>query len=220
MNAQGMFHEDGNPFGDPTESIFGGRPGFGHQQQQQRQSPKQQPSQSPPTLTSHRLPLTLQDLFNGVEKKLKIVRKVRSANGLEASEEILVIPVKKGWKAGTKITFAGKGDDTETGGGDLEFIVEEKSHPVYTRKGDDLVCQVQVPLMDCYLGFERSLTGIDGRPIKLVGIPVVQPGSEITVKGAGMPNKNGGRGDLIAIVRCSLPKVDNEQLKLLRGIFL
>jgi hypothetical protein len=56
------------------------------------------------------------------------------------SSEVLEVPIKKGWKAGTKITFAGKGDQ-EPGrpADDLVFVVSEKPHPRFTRSGNDLV---------------------------------------------------------------------------------
>jgi DnaJ family protein B protein 4 len=46
------------------------------------------------------LRLTLQDLYAGTTKKLKVTR--RLLNG-SSSEKVLTIEVKPGWKAGTKV---------------------------------------------------------------------------------------------------------------------
>ena len=74
------------------------------------------------------LVLTLEEIFNGAVKKMKISRKVGSYykyNGYcyrlnqvlnddgrttSTREKILTIKVKQGWKEGTKVTFPKEGD--------------------------------------------------------------------------------------------------------------
>ena len=49
------------------------------------------------------------------------------------------IQLKPGWKPGTKITYKNQGDYSETGGRKtLQFIIQEKPHPLYKREGDNL----------------------------------------------------------------------------------
>ena len=73
---------------------------------------RQQSTQDPPI---HRhIELTLEELFRGCTKKMKISRKVLASEGGTTSNEdkILTIDVKPGWKAGTKITFPREGDQS------------------------------------------------------------------------------------------------------------
>jgi len=77
------------------------------------------------------LPLTLEELFKGTTKKMKIKRKKFDQTGKQTSEDrILEVPIKPGLKAGSKIKFKDVGDQVEGGTQDLHFIVEEVSSPL------------------------------------------------------------------------------------------
>lgn len=55
------------------------------------------------------LQCSLEDLYKGATKKMKISRTVTTTSGPSKVEETLQVDVKPGWKNMTKITFAGKG---------------------------------------------------------------------------------------------------------------
>jgi len=61
-------------------------------------------------------------------------------------EKQIEIDVKRGWKPGTKITFEGYGDE-EPGlqSGDIQFVIQEKKHPIFTRDGNDLIMKKIFP---------------------------------------------------------------------------
>lgn len=85
---------------------------------------------STPEVTTHErpLPLTLEEMFNGVHKKMKIKRKTYDDSGKRVmSDHTLDVPIKPGLKKGSKIKFKGVGDQEEGGKQDLHFIVEEVS---------------------------------------------------------------------------------------------
>ena len=88
-------------------------------------------SQEPPAEVStveQPLPLTLEEIFTGVTKKMKVKRKTYDDSGkLSRVEQILEVPIKPGLKKGSKIKFHGVGDQVEGGRQDLHFIVEEVS---------------------------------------------------------------------------------------------
>lgn len=72
------------------------------------------------------LPLSLEELFNGVTKRMKVKRRTFDESGkLVIAEPILELPIKPGLKKGSKIKFTGVGDQVEGGRQDLHFIVEE-----------------------------------------------------------------------------------------------
>ena len=83
------------------------------------------------TTVERPLPLTLEELFNGITKKMKIKRKTYDESGKRVqSDQILEVPIKPGLKKGSKIKFNGVGDQVEGGRQDLHFVIEEVSqHP-------------------------------------------------------------------------------------------
>ncbi|KAM0853622.1 hypothetical protein ACQ4PT_050955 [Festuca glaucescens] len=85
-----------------------------------------QPRKPPPVET--KLPCTLQELYSGSTRKMKISRNVMKPNGQVATEsEILTIDIKPGWKKGTKITFPEKGNEQLNQlPADLVFVIDEK----------------------------------------------------------------------------------------------
>lgn len=132
----------GGGMGDEEDlfSAFGGGGGFGGSPfgarpsaQRGRSSmnggmPRRQ--QTPEvTVVEKPLPVTLEDLFAGCTKKMKIKRKTYDdQTGKQAVQDrILEVPIKKGLKPGSKIKFAGVGDQVEGGVQDLHFVVEEVS---------------------------------------------------------------------------------------------
>ena len=58
----------------------------------------------------HSVACSLEELYRGVTKRLKISRNVASASGrAERVAETLSVDVKPGWKRGTRVTFPKKG---------------------------------------------------------------------------------------------------------------
>lgn len=75
------------------------------------------------------LPVSLEDLYKGVTKKMKIKRKMFDDNNKRTTTDaILEVPIKPGLKKGSKIRFKGVGDQEEGGQQDLVFVIEEVSY--------------------------------------------------------------------------------------------
>ncbi|CAA0820829.1 DNAJ heat shock family protein [Striga hermonthica] len=132
---------------------------------------------------------SLEELYSGSTRKMKISRNVLDSQGkLQVLEEILTIDIKPGWKKGTKITFPEKGNE-EPGiiPADLIFVLDERPHPVYTRDGNDLIARLEITLLESLTGKKIELTTLDGRNITVPLTEIVKPGHEITVPNEGMP---------------------------------
>lgn len=86
--------------------------------------------QTPEVTTVERpLPVTLEDMFKGANKKMKIKCKLFDPNGKRTTtEKVLEVPIKPGLKKGSKIRFKGVGDQEEGGQQDLCFVIEEVRH--------------------------------------------------------------------------------------------
>ncbi|GLU06357.1 hypothetical protein SLE2022_233980 [Rubroshorea leprosula] len=127
-------------FGD---DIFSGVMGRGEQKKE------------PPI--ERRLPCSIEELFNGTSKKVKITREVIDMRGKVLQvEEVLNIDVKPGWKVGTKITFSEKGNQKPNViASDLIFIIDEKPHAVFTRDGNELIVKEKISLTKALTGYEK-----------------------------------------------------------------
>jgi DnaJ family protein B protein 4 len=157
----------GSPFGGASGG-FGGMPGGPGGR---RRGPQRQESSAPlePVAEITRpLALTLEEIYKGGTKRLKITRKLR--NGSEEGK-VLEIAYKAGWKKGTKVKFQGAGHEDEHGRGQtIVFVVEEKPHGRFTREDDDLVVRLNINLLDALVGNNegtREVEHLDGRKIKV-----------------------------------------------------
>ncbi|KAG4304038.1 hypothetical protein PORY_002561 [Pneumocystis oryctolagi] len=168
--------------------------------------------------------LTLEELFKGTTKRMKIKRKVYGHNGIMQHEErILEVHVKPGWKPGTKIKFAKEGDQRPNGTvQDVHFIVEEKPHPVFKRSGDNLIIELELTLVEALTGFLKTITTIDGKHLKITSVNPTQPNYEISYPGHGMPNSKDPsiRGNLIVVCKVIFPStLSPEKKAALKQIF-
>lgn len=154
------------------------------------------------------LPCTLEELYTGAQRRLRIKRNIRMGGKMTTDEKILTIPVKPGWKAGTKVKFPGDGDEMPDGRfQDLEFIIEETPHKTFTRDGDNLKCSMDLSLGEALTGFSRKLTMLDGKEIAISNKNVTRPGQEMRFPGRGMPNQKDSsrKGDLIVVANVAFP---------------
>lgn len=173
----------GGMFDDSMFSSFeggGSGPGGSMHQQAIRKAPP----------IEQNLPCTLEELYKGTTKKMKISREVLDANSGKTMpvEEILTINIKPGWKKGTKITFPEKGNELPgVAPADLVFIIDEKHHRVFTRDGNDLIVTQKISLTEALTGYTVHLTTLDGRNLTIPITSVIHPTYEEVVRGEGMP---------------------------------
>ncbi|EHK26095.1 uncharacterized protein TRIVIDRAFT_215192 [Trichoderma virens Gv29-8] len=226
MNPEDLFAEfkrsGGMHTGGPDDDDFGGffgssfgpgaggprsgrtrtRSGFAESQPRNREP-------TPEITTVERpLALTLEELYNGTTKKMKIKRKTFDESGKRVqTDQILEVPIKPGLKKGSKIKFNGVGDQVEGGRQDLHFIVEEKEHPLFKREDNDIVHTVTLELKEALTGWKRVVATIDGKQISIDKGGPTQPGSEDRYPGLGMPmtKKPGQRGDFIVRYKVNFP---------------
>ncbi|ESQ32091.1 hypothetical protein EUTSA_v10004536mg [Eutrema salsugineum] len=153
----------------------------------------------PPPVES-KLPCSLEELYSGSTRKMKISRSIVDANGRQSQEtEILTIVVKPGWKKGTKIKFPDKGNEQVNQlPADLVFVIDEKPHDFFKRDGNDLITSRRVTLAEAIGGTTVSINTLDGRDLPVGVTDIVSPGFELVVPGEGMPiaKEPRNKGDL------------------------
>lgn len=168
------------------------------------------PRERTPEVTTVERPLlvSLEDMFHGAKKKMKIKRKMFDDTGKRTTtDHMLEVPISVGMKKGAKIRFKSVGDQEEGGQQDLLFIVDEKAHPLYTRDGDDLVHTIDLDLKEALTGWKRTVVTIDKKQLPIEKSGPTQPGSSDTYPGLGMPlqKKPGQRGNFIVKYNVKFP---------------
>ncbi|KAK4485261.1 hypothetical protein RD792_007893 [Penstemon davidsonii] len=145
------------------------------------------PRKAPPI--EQKLACSLEELYKGASKRMKISREIADASGKTMPvEEILTIDIKPGWKKGTKITFPEKGNEQPNViPSDLIFIIDEKPHSVFTRDGNDLIVTQIITLAEALTGYTVHLTTLDGRNLKVPINRVIDPSYEEVMPKEGMP---------------------------------
>ncbi|CAM6083645.1 unnamed protein product [Calypogeia fissa] len=147
-----------------------------------------------------KLQCTLEELYNGSTRKMKISRTTPGFGSTKMpAEEVLIIEVKPGWKTGIEITFPEKGNEQlNTVPADLVFIIDEQPHAIFKRDGNDLTMTHKLPLGDALAGCTVQVTSLDGRILDIPIMHVVYPGFQMFVENEGMPilKEPGKRGNL------------------------
>lgn len=146
----------------------------------------------------YKLKCTLENLYHGNKKKIKLNKFV---NGKRVSE-IIEIDIKPGWKEGTKLTYENKGNSTiNESPGDIVVIIQEVIHSTYNRSGNDLEFKINITLKDALNGFTKKIPLINGDYYDLKINKIRESDFKYTIKNAGMPirksGKNLGYGDMV-----------------------
>ncbi|XP_068187218.1 dnaJ homolog subfamily B member 13 [Antennarius striatus] len=157
------------------------------------------------------LHLSLDDLFHGCIRKIKISRRVMNDDGHTSSikDKILTINVKPGWEEGTRITFPKEGDQGPNNiPADIVFIIRQKSHPVFVRQANDLILKAQISLEKALTGFSVDVKTLDGKRLNVPINDIVHPAYKKIVTGEGMPLSQdcSQRGDLIITFDIQFPE--------------
>jgi DnaJ homolog subfamily B member 4 len=224
-----FFSGSGGPFSG-AHSRSGRRPGGGaHDADFGR-------SASPDvTVLEKPLPVSLEELFNGTNKRMKITRTtINSRTGTRVQEDrILSLPIKPGLRAGSKIKFKGVGDEVDGVAQDMHFIVEDvsspsyaflkvvtyrklqKPHPSLSRDGNDVKTTIDISLKEALTGWSRKVFTIDGKQVPVSSAGPTSPEYIERFPGLGMPKtkKPFERGDFVVDVRISFPKSLTERQK-------
>jgi molecular chaperone DnaJ len=142
--------------------------------------------------------------------------------GRVRARRTITVKVPAGVDDGMRLRLSGEGEIGPGGGppGDLYVEIRERPHPVFTRDGDDLHCQVRLPMTAAALGTSVSLETLDG-PETIDVAPGTQSGAVLTLRGRGVPHlsRGVGRGDLLVHLVVETPeRLEPEQERLLREL--
>jgi molecular chaperone DnaJ len=130
----------------------------------------------------------------------------RGAGQAEAEREVTVT-IPAGVEDEMHLRLPGEGEAGSRGGerGDLYVVVHVAPHEVFTRRGRDLRCDLEVTMTQAALGDEVAVTTLDGDAT--LSVPAgTQPGTVLTLRNRGLPDLRGGRGHLHVTVQVAIPR--------------
>ncbi|NIN33667.1 MAG: molecular chaperone DnaJ [Gammaproteobacteria bacterium] len=129
------------------------------------------------------------------------------------------VKIPPGVDTGDRIRLAGEGEAGENGGppGDLYAHVTVKEHPIFTREGVNLHCDVPITIATATLGGELEIPTLDGR-VKLKIPAETQSGKQFRLRGKGVRSvRSSQKGDLLCRVMVETPvNLTREQKDLLK----
>jgi molecular chaperone DnaJ len=128
--------------------------------------------------------------------------------GTRARPYRIDVTIPPGVDTGAQIRVPAEGHAAPMAGrrGDLVVITRVVPHPLFTRKGDHLHCEIPVTVPEAALGARIRIPAPDG-PV-VVTIPAgTQTGQTLRVRGKGCPRLGReGRGDLLVETRVMIPR--------------
>lgn len=155
----------------------------------------------------------------GTGKIIKSPCKKCGGNGKVRKNRTLKVKIPAGIDDGQSIQLRGQGGQGTNGGpaGDVIVTIGIRPHPVFTREGSDVLCEIPISFTQAALGAELQVPTIDGK-IEYMVPEGTQTGTVFRLRGKGIQNVNGrGRGDQFVRVNIEVPKnLTQKQKELLR----
>jgi molecular chaperone DnaJ len=132
--------------------------------------------------------------------------------GAETRTREVKVRIPVGVGDGQRVRVKGKGTPGSNGGppGDLYVTVHVAPHPLFGRRGDDLLLRLPVTFSEAALGASVKVPTLDG-PVTMRVPPGTAPGKTLRVRGKGMPKAGGGVGDLMVTVDVVVPQTLSDE---------
>ena len=164
------------------------------------------------------LPILLEETLADEAKKIAFQLPQHSADGrpLAPISKTLNVKIPAGVSDGERIRLKGQGAPGLGGAanGDLYLIIRLVPHPLFDVEAHNLILTVPLAPWEAALGSKVTVPTLDGK-IHL-SIPAnSQSGQRLRIKGKGLMNKLGERGDLYALFKIVIPAQADEPTRAL-----
>jgi curved DNA-binding protein len=204
-------------FSDFFESFFGGQGGGGFRSARPGGGGMDEDDGSfahPGGDVEADLLVTLEDAFRGSRRKVTLRRP--GHDGAAERTDSYQVRIPAGVHDGQRIRLAGQGSAGFGGApaGDLYLRVRLARHPDFTVEGTDLQYDLDLAPWEAVLGVQVKIPALDGATSLKVP-PGTAGGSQLRLRGLGLPREGGARGDLYATVRIQVPATVSAEEKAL-----
>ena len=145
----------------------------------------------------------------------------RGAGRVRKTDEI-PLDIPAGIEDGQMLSLSGEGEvgESGSGSGDLIVAVRVREHPVFSRRGTDVLSTVSVSAVRAALGDTVAVETIEGT-VSMKVPSGTQSGEVFRLRGKGLPTfgSSWGRGDHLVTVSVRIPKrLTREEKKLFEAL--
>lgn len=209
--GDGGYGEPGRDYSDFFESMFGaGRA-------QRGPGDTRRPARRGQDVEME-LSVLLEDTLQEQVKQVALQLPQYSPEGqpLAALNKTLNVKIPAGVSDGERIRLKGQGMPGMAGAanGDLYLIIRLVPHPLFDVQAHNLIITVPLTPWEAVLGCKITLPTLTGK-IHLTVPANSQSGTRSRIKGKGLVNKLGERGDLYALFKIVVPTQSDEQARAL-----
>lgn len=148
-----------------------------------------------------RLEIDLEEAIQGGKKRIAF-----------SDGRTIDVTIPKGAAEGQTLRLKGQGGPGRAGPGDAFIELSIRPHPIFRREGETLVMDLPVSVPDAVLGGKVEAPTPDG-PVTLTVPKGANSGSTLRLKGRGLVDGAGKRGDLLARLVVTLPDAVDEDLQ-------
>lgn len=133
-------------------------------------------------------------------------------------EETIVVHIPPGVSSGNYIPIRGRGNSGPGGTGDLRVYIEEEEHEYFERRGRDILYDLPISFSQAALGAEVEVPTLTGKArVKIP--PGIQSGKVLRLRGKGLPDLDGRRGDqLVRVIVWTPTHLSEEEKELFRKL--
>lgn len=148
-----------------------------------------------------RIDVDLEDTIKGAKKRIAFT-----------DGRTIEVTIPKGAQEGQVLRLKGQGQPGRGGPGDALIEIAIAPHPVFKRDGEVLVMEAPITVYDAVLGGKVEVQTPDG-PVTLTVPKGATSGMRLRLKGRGLSDAKGHRGDLFARLMIAMPEHADDELR-------
>ncbi len=199
----GSFEFGGTGFSDFFETYFSGRQG-GFSGTRRRATRHGEGFAQRGQDVEADLLVPLEEALHGVVRQVTLRRPAEP--GQDERTNTYQVRIPAGVREGQRIRLGGQGEPGFGGAspGDLYLRVRLARHPDFSVQEADLHYDLELAPWEAALGVQAKIPALDGTTS--LRVPAgTGSGSQLRLRGLGLPREGGGRGDLYATVKIMVP---------------
>ncbi len=160
------------------------------------------------------------------------------ANGSKTDNNTLEVHITRGHSRSKPIIIQDEGHEIPSNErnkssrvrSNVVIVIKEKDHSVFTRGSvikelrkvdeNNLVCDLELTLQESLCGFQKNITHLDGKPVKIVMADMVKHSDVIVMKNMGMFHHDSDkRGDLLIRIKVETKKFSKNDKQKIWALF-
>ena len=173
--------------GDIFAQMFGGHPGFAGQHPRRNHARMS-------------LWITLRDVLTGGHRQVAV--------GSMAGQSTIEIDIPLGIDDGDMVQYQG----LAPGGQDLVIEFKIHPHPQFRRDGLNLIVDHKCSVWDMIQGGDTTVNHLDGNQLLVTVPPLTDNGTTLRLRGRGLGDRKGNKGDLFVKLHALLPRSISPEL--------